>query len=777
MENRDPKIRAGGNAPTAGVQTGDKRQSNQKSQASITLADVYFVLFRRKWLILGLSAAGFVAALVLFFKRPTLYTSEATVMVKREVDNGFVPLSQGDGSQQVTSVVGGPEGLLNSEVAILESFDLGLRVASNVPPQKILSAYGGGTNLVAAASVVHDSLTSERMPRSSVIRIALTMRDQNNVQSLLNDVINAYQQLHDEIHMKSDAWDQLKIQASGLHNQLIDKQTQLQGKLKLVGVTDVDEARKTAADMASQIHLTILNTQEELAFSKEKLAKLKGTTKPEDAAPQTNAASAETDIPKEKVDHYNQVTKLLSELKDQYVKLRSTYSDQSEAAREKQAQIDKAMNEKLALEKDEPRLVFQKTSSVEGQAETSGSGDVIHKEEAQIAGLELKLKKLQASAAEVNTSITNLDAVAGDVHDLKLNIHLLEQEWQNAETAAENASLEANMQGLNNANISVVEHPTPPARELSKTPKIMGVAAAAGVLGGIALAFLLELYVDHTVKRPKEIEGDLGMRLFLSIPDIHRNGHAKAWRIFNRKALPEPEHNGNGHGSPAPGANGNGNGKSELALWDKRHSLHQYNEALRDRLLSYFDVNNMTHKPKLVAVTGAANGAGTSTIASGLAASLSETGDGNVLLVDMNLEHGEAQQFHMGKPACELDAALATETRNNALIQDKLYVVSGRTNGGNLSRMLPKAFASLMPKLQASDYDYIIFDMPPIGRTGLTQRLASFMDMMLLVVEAEKTSRVIVKQAGAVLAESKASVSVVLNKTRRYVPASLHPEF
>lgn len=775
MENRDPKNRTGGNSPSAGVHgaAGDKRQSNQKSQASITLADIYFVLFRRKWLILALSAAGFAAAIVLFFKRPTLYTSEATVMVKREVDNGFVPLNN-DGSQQVTSVVGGPEGLLNSELAILESFDLGMRVASSVPPQRILSAYGGGTNLLAAASVVHDSLTSERMPRSSVIRIALTMRDQNNVQSLLNDVITAYQQLHDDVHMKSDAWDQLKIQATGLHNQLMDKQTQLQGKLKLVGVTDVDEARKTAADMSSQIHLNILNTQEELAFSKEKLARLKGTPKPADAASQTNAASVEADIPKDKVDHYNQVTKLLSELKDQYVKLRAIYSDQSEAAREKQEQIDKAMKEKQALEKDEPRLALQKTPSVEGQSPASSSGDVIVTEEAQIAGLELKLKKLQASAAEVNTSITNLDAVAGDVHDLKLNIRLLEQEWQNAETAAENASLEANMQGLNNANISVVEHPTPPARELSKTPKIMGMAAAAGVFGGIALAFLLELYVDHTVKRPKEIEGDLGMRLFLSIPDIDKNGHGKPWRIFNRKALPEPGHNGNGHGSPAPGANGNG--KCDLAPWDKGHSLHQYNEALRDRLLSYFDINNMAHKPKLVAVTGAANGAGASTIASGLAASLSETGDGNVLLVDMNLEHGEAQQFHMGKPACELDAALENETRNNALIQDKLYMVSGRTNGGDLARMLPKAFASLMPRLQASDYDYIIFDMPPIGRTGLTQRLASFMDMMLLVVEAEKTSRVIVKQAGAVLAESKASVSVVLNKTRRYVPASLHPE-
>ncbi|MDB6022727.1 MAG: lipopolysaccharide biosynthesis protein, partial [Pedosphaera sp.] len=141
------------------------------------------------------------------------------------------------------------------------------------------------------------------------------------------------------------------------------------------------------------------------------------------------------------------------------------------------------------------------------------------------------------------------------------------------------------------------------------------------------------------------------------------------------------------------------------------------------------------------------------------------------------MEHGAAKHFYMGKPDCELDDALENETRNTALIQGKLYVVSGQANGDKLSQMLPKRFANLMPKLKASDYDYIIFDMPPIGRTGVTQRLAGFMDMMLLVVEAEKTSREVVRQTGALLAESKANVSVVLNKTRNYIPAWLHQEF
>src|SRR5208283_2436805 len=90
---------------------------------------------------------------------------------------------------------------------------------------------------------------------------------------------------------------------------------------------------------------------------------------------------------------------------------------------------------------------------------------------------------------------------------------------------------------------------------------------------------------------------------------------------------------------------------------------------------------------------------------------------------------------------------------------------------------LSKRFATLMPKLKASDYDYIIFDMPPVSQTSMTPRLAGLMDMVLLVIESEKTNRDSVQRATALLKDSKAHVSTVLNKVRTYVPARLHPEF
>jgi Mrp family chromosome partitioning ATPase len=135
----------------------------------------------------------------------------------------------------------------------------------------------------------------------------------------------------------------------------------------------------------------------------------------------------------------------------------------------------------------------------------------------------------------------------------------------------------------------------------------------------------------------------------------------------------------------------------------------------------------MTHKPKLVAVTGCSIGAGASTIAAGLAAALSEMCEGKVLLVD--------------KP------------------------------------MDPRRFFNTIADFKAGDFDYVIFDMPSISDTSTTLAMASLMDKVLLVVEAEVSSRDSVKHAYAELANAKANVSAVFNKRRSYGPKWLSGDF
>jgi Mrp family chromosome partitioning ATPase len=63
-----------------------------------------------------------------------------------------------------------------------------------------------------------------------------------------------------------------------------------------------------------------------------------------------------------------------------------------------------------------------------------------------------------------------------------------------------------------------------------------------------------------------------------------------------------------------------------------------------------------------------------------------------------------------------------------------------------------------------------------MSQISITPRLARFMDMVMVVVESEKTDRDVVQRAVAMLTETHANVGVVLNKRKHYVPQSIQQE-
>jgi len=132
--------------------------------------------------------------------------------------------------------------------------------------------------------------------------------------------------------------------------------------------------------------------------------------------------------------------------------------------------------------------------------------------------------------------------------------------------------------------------------------------------------------------------------------------------------------------------------------------------ATADRVTSKAAISRTS--PKLVAVTGIGKGTGVTTTAAGLASCLSETGDGNVLLVDLTPGQGSGSNFIVARTVCGLDEILAA--RDPRKCRTTSMVVSDSRSSEVSSRILPQRFKNLVPKLKASDFDYIIFDMPPV---------------------------------------------------------------
>jgi len=380
-------------------------------------------------------------------------------------------------------------------------------------------------------------------------------------------------------------------------------------------------------------------------------------------------------------------------------------------------------------------------------------------EKARAVGMQAKVDALKSRLRDTQQRTKRLSELAPQIEDLERKKEMDETNYKYFAASLEKARIDEALNPAKMPNISAVQRPSPPGLETKKRDKIALMLAGVGIALGVALALLRGLILNQTVGRPLQLETQLHIPMMLSIP--YANGHF---------ALPR-------NGSPTNSeALTTARRHSKLAPWEANHFIRPYCDAVRDRLGLYFELNHLTHKPKLVGVTSVSEEGGTSTLAAGLAASLSETNDGKVLLVDVNLGPEEVHPFFKGKPAYPLTKALKPSD-SIASAADNLYLATvGSPNTGGPAQLGLKKFFDMMPNMKASDFDYIIFDMPPLDQTSPTWGMAAFMDKLLLVVEAEKNSREVIRRSYGKLIAERNNVAVVVNKARSYVPKWLDSE-
>jgi len=722
--------------------------------AGFSPADIYFVVFRHKWKIIILTVLGLIAATVFYFTKQPPFQSKAKIFIRYVTDSHA--LNPSDNNTRVTSLIDMSQNVMNSEMEILTSGDLAARVATNFGPERILAKVGGGSNSIAAAGYVQGHLQVESMKDSSVIYVIFRHEDPELVQPVLNEIITDYLDKHTQVHAAIGISDDLlEENLTRLRLQLSQTENELAMAKTNAGIISIADTEKSYSDELSLIRRELLQAKANLFEHQTSLRELASGNASKGA--NSNLISS---VPAQQLSQYKILCDRLTYLERRQTEyIQQGFTDQNKLVKEIREQATAAAKTKLELETQYPSLAELDTSDVNPTTLPASSQN---SDSAQITSLPLRIKVLEEQLTEVQGEAAKLNDAEAKIADLERTKKIQENNYNYYMTLRDQKRIDEQLGPNRVSNISEIQYPSPPYKDFNKFYKTFGVLCMSGLLAGLAWALLIELYLDRSVKRPVDLETKLHIPFFLSIPDLNHGSRSQLGGP-SRKQL---GFNGD-KTAAAPG------GALEIASPKINHALHSHYDALRDRLVNYFESINLTRKPKLVAVTSTSKGAGVSTIAAGLAASLSETGDGRVLLVDMNLENGAAQQFIRGQPACQLDDALLSDKRDSALVQENLYVVSEGSNADKLPRILPKRFASLVPKLKASDYDYIIFDMPPVTQTSVTTRLAGFMDTVMLVVESEKTDRDVVQQANQLLLQSKANVTAVLNKTRNYIPSRL----
>src|SRR5260221_4641588 len=147
----------------------------------MTLEDILYVLFRHKWKIGIIVALAVIGSAGSYLLRPMEYKSEARLLIKYVVD-AKNPSQMGNSS--VTTLDRG-ETVLNTELQVLSSFDLAVRVANNLGPSNVLAKLGGGTNEYAAAGVIQKGLVFDVPKGSTVIHLIFQHPDPAIVQPVL----------------------------------------------------------------------------------------------------------------------------------------------------------------------------------------------------------------------------------------------------------------------------------------------------------------------------------------------------------------------------------------------------------------------------------------------------------------------------------------------------------------------------------------------------------------------------------------------------------------
>jgi succinoglycan biosynthesis transport protein ExoP len=741
---------------------------------SLNRNDILIALFKHKKKIAFAAGVGLLAAAAVYWFYPPVYESYAKLLVRYLVERSTVDAIDNPNAGGFMRT-GGGDNVLSAEVEILTSWDLAVQTADAVGAKRLLPHTKGVPTKEMAAGTIASGLTVIVYGKSSIIHVSYRNPDPELATLVLTELVNRYFNKHLEVHRSAGAFDFVTQQTDQVRSRLNQTEDALKDLKDKAGIISLAESTAALSTEAARTEDQLHSAEADLAEQQARVRQMSGPSvetnsarKPKRALPVLDqpvagrdatvgdsngqnsgaGASSEQEAPSEALQEYQVLVSRLPQLRQAKLDLLAKYTPQNQLVRANQAEIDEVENQRRDLERKYPDLpakvgpIGSKNQQLDPASET-----------AHLVGLQAKKDALSARLRDIQDRVKQLSQLGPQIADLEREKQLQETNYKYFAATLEKARVDEALDPSKIPNISVVQRPSPPNFSTTRRNKIAMGLAGGGLALGVAFALLKELLLNRTVRRSVELERFVGVSPLMSIPYNSKAGGVSASKPNGEANALVPK--------SAPATN--------LAPWDTNHFIRPYCEAIRDRICLYFELHQLTHKPKLVGVAGFSPEAGTSTLAAGLAAALSETGDGKVLLVDVNLGPEDVHSFFRGRPAYPLKAALQPARAMDSAA-DNLYLATVGSPTAGPAQLGLKKFFDLMPNLRASDFDYIIFDMPPLEQTSPTLGMAGFMDKLLLVVEAEQNNRDIIRRGYSALVAIRNNVSVVLNKARSYAP-------
>jgi capsular exopolysaccharide synthesis family protein len=760
-------------------------EAAKKTQQS-TLRDLYYVLFRHKWKIIPFFLAVTSTVLVLTYRSPELYRSEAKLFVR--LGRESMTLDPTVTTGQIINVSQTRESEVNVELEILKSRELLEKVVGSIGSDALLRrsaqvSFNNGADEKAIIKTTSQITTKVMNPESnsessnsakpsdnrdraihqvmknlqvkaqkdsSIISISYESESPQLAQKVIDKLINYYQEKHIEVHQTLGSDKFFLQQVSDSNDTLALLEKELRDLRDETGISSLEEQRQDTLSRIADLEGQTGAAEVELATCQ---AKIQAYQKRLSNIPETLVTQETTGFSSQAVDLMR--AKLYELQLEEHDSL-SKFTEESE-----QVQM---IRKKVA----EAQMLLDKERAKTGRIEVSKGINPLYTqtqsassiEQANLSSIQAKIVNLNEQLATEKEKLKTINEADFKITNLRREIDMQQARYQRNSDKLDQARIDHALDQDKISNISVVQSATLPTLPLSQRRTLkLALGILVGILGGIGLAFSFE-HVDHSIRTPAEVEEKLLLPTLASIPRVRANRiHPTRTRTQQRKHVDK-------------------NGKNMPTQWKIPAKIRSHYSTCRQELLLKLNGSPKASSYAL-GIIGCHPGEGVSTVAANISAMLAQGRGGRVLLVDTNIRSPSAHQIFKTRLEPGLtDIPTADYDYGNIIVSERfknLHILAAGAQNGSFPRILqPVQFAKLINSMKKG-YRHVVLDMPAMKESHLSARLAGLCDGVVLVIEAERLRWEVLLEAKTQLLKWNANtVGVVLNKRRFPIPEWLY---
>lgn len=748
----------------------NKATENQAGSFKFNLMDYWSVILKRKGTVLSFAIPVLVIAAILSFALKPTYTAKGTLLIEKEPNIlSFEKILQGESFN---------DDYYQTQYKLIQSRTVAgntiekLKLYENEEfAGKLKRAYGAADE---PNSIFRRKLADAFLKRLDVSPIRQTrmvevrFKDQNPnfAADTLNALFDSFIAMNIQVkyEMTEQASEFLTAQITRLQTDIADKEQKLQQYGAEKNIVSLSDKETTIVQNLGEFNRALTEAQIDRVKKETYYGMIRGVS-PE-AIPEAIG------------------NQLIQRLREDYGKLSREYVK---------------MEERFGPEYPEMQRV---KTELEGARKSLANelGNMVNAAYSDWLAASRKEKSLEEIFNKQKEAAFQLDSNSILYNSLKIEVENKKSLLEALQKRQNETGVSAELKGLGTSNVRIVDRAEAPLYPSSPKKKLnMVLSLLIGLIGGAGLAFFFE-HLDDSIKTFDDVERYTGLPSLGAVPafspdgfpgakssgreenrdknkparktkaekNVRRDVALDSWLTRTKRdvdAASKPANREEAAISSWPGENSDTSGESiDLITFISPASVYSesYRTIRSSVLLSFADPGL-----KCIAVSSPLPQEGKSTTLSNLAVTLSQAGK-KVLVVDSDLRKPRQHKIFKLLNVNGLSNYLAGTMDLEGLIKStsvpNLFLINAGLTPPNPIELLGSEKMTALIGALRKQFDYVLFDTPPLLAVTDGLVLGAKLDGLILVVWAERTSREALKRSKEKLDMAKIkTLGVILN--------------